>query len=81
MSIAEDLEKAEHHLALALSKMLPYAGTGKELASGKRWFGSWHEVKKTTQAMLRVRALAERLRYLETPRERRPDVFAARSGE
>jgi len=81
MSIAEDLEKAEHHLALALSKMLPYAGTGKELASGKRWFGSWHEVKKTTQAMLRVRSLAERLRYLETPRERKPDVFAARSGE
>jgi hypothetical protein len=70
MSIAEDLEKAEHHLALALSKMLPYAGSGKELASGKRWFGSWHEVKKTAQAMLRARALAERLRYLETPRKR-----------
>lgn len=67
MSIADDLEKAEHHLALALSKMLPYAGTGKELASGKSWFGSWHEVKKTTGALLRVRALAERLRYLETP--------------
>jgi hypothetical protein len=70
MSIADDLEKAEHHLAMALSKMLPYAGSGKPLASGKRWFGSWHEVSKTAKAMLRVRALAERLRYLETPRSK-----------
>lgn len=81
MSIADDLEKAEHHLAMALSKMLPYAGTGKELASGKLWLGSWGEVKKTAKALLRVRALAERLRYLETPRKRKPDVFAARPGE
>lgn len=80
MSIADDLDKAEENLARALSKMLPYAGSAAELPSGKRWIGSWTEVRKTSSALLKVRSLAKRMRQLETPRQRKPGVFAARPG-
>ncbi|RVD77067.1 hypothetical protein [Pseudomonas koreensis] len=78
--ITKHLEEAEKQLSIALALMLPYAGSGKRMPNGTLWLGSWSEVSKTAKAMLRVRSLAEKLRYLETPRKRKPGVFAARPG-
>lgn len=68
--ISEDLEVAEEALARALGKMLPLGGTGKRMASGYMWIGSWGDIRKVTSALLRVRALARYIRHLETPRSR-----------
>ncbi len=78
--ISRHLEAAEKHLAIASSMMLKDAGSAKRMPSGSMWIGAWGDVTKTVKAMLRVRALAERFRFMETPRKRKPDVFAARPG-
>lgn len=78
--ISKHLEEAEKHLSIAVSMMLKDAGTAKRMPSGSMWVGAWGDVSKAVEAMLRVRGLAERFRFMETPRKRKPDVFAARPG-
>lgn len=78
--ISKHLDEAEKHLAIAVSMMLKDAGSAKRMPSGSMWFGSWGDVSKATKAMLRVRALAQRFRFMETPRKRKPGAFAAQPG-
>ena len=78
--ISKHLEEAEKHLAIAASMMLKDAGSAKRMPSGSMWFGAWGDVSKTVKAMLRVRGLAQRFRFMETPGKRKPDVFAALPG-
>ena len=81
IDISKHLDEAEKHLAIAVSMMLKDAGSAKRMPSGSMWFGSWGDVSKATKAMLRVRALAERFRFMETPRKRKPDAFVAQPGQ
>ena len=76
--ISKHFEEAEKHLAIALAMMLDDAGTAKVMQGGRRWIGSWTEVRKTAKAMLSVRGLAERLRFLESPRKTSPALLALR---
>lgn len=67
--IHEDLEIAEEHLARALSKILEVAGCAATMPCGRKWIGSWAEARMISRNLLSVRAIAKKVKRLETPKQ------------
>lgn len=66
--IHEDLEIAEEHLSRALSKILDVAGSAARMPCGRSWIGSWTEARTVSRNLLSVRAIAKKIKRLETPK-------------
>ena len=70
-TIHGQLKVAVDHVAKAIGKLTPFAGTARVMPNGRRWIGNYKELKQLIRAHQLLASVMAAAEYYETPREKK----------